>query len=455
MRFSGFLAIVVLSLGAFRGHAQPRKVLIGVRFGPGHAPCAAADADCTSPQREALLKGGSGPVWGFVDLQGRIVHSGYRIVLSFPGTLGWGLTERFRLNKDAHCKDYKTGKFHTCAKWEPSVMGWTLLDLQGSVVRRPYVISRNRDEPIPDQPIPFLDVANFSEGLAAVDSESGKWGYIDETGRMVIPGRYADAGPFSGGLAPVRLQPATISKTVRRMGKWTFIDRRGTSIGAYFDAAGVFSQGLAPVSPEYLWGYANAKGQLVIPAVYAAARPFFENFAATRLGGAAEGGNDHDGDYRGLWGFVDRTGKVVIRHQYVAVRRFSEGLAPACKLEECGAIDATGATRIPFIYSALSPFTDGIALARRPSGKKVFIDSSGRALGQASPSGDEYEDAKVFRNGVAAVKRGGLWGFIDRSGRMTVPPQFLDVTPDWPDEEDDWEESGWMTGEFAKFLRGN
>jgi len=33
---------------------------------------------------------------------------------------------------------------------------------------------------------------------------SGKWGYIDRTGKMVIPARFLDARSFSDGLAAVR-----------------------------------------------------------------------------------------------------------------------------------------------------------------------------------------------------------------------------------------------------------
>jgi len=47
---------------------------------------------------------------------------------------------------------------------------------------------------------------SFSEGLAAVQpKENGLWGFIDPTGKMVIPPQFNDASYFSGGLAPVIL----------------------------------------------------------------------------------------------------------------------------------------------------------------------------------------------------------------------------------------------------------
>ena len=39
----------------------------------------------------------------------------------------------------------------------------------------------------------------------------------------------------------------------------------------------------------------------------------------------------------------------------------------------------------------------------------------------------QYEDARSFSNGLAAVKVNGLWGFIDLSGEMVIEPAFLDA----------------------------
>uniref|UniRef100_B8HNA7 KWG Leptospira repeat protein n=1 Tax=Cyanothece sp. (strain PCC 7425 / ATCC 29141) TaxID=395961 RepID=B8HNA7_CYAP4 len=41
----------------------------------------------------------------------------------------------------------------------------------------------------------------------------------------------------------------------------------------------------------------------------------------------------------------------------------------------------------------------------------------------------QFEEAQSFSEGLAAVKKGGQWGFIDRSGAMVIPPQFDQVEP--------------------------
>ncbi len=53
---------------------------------------------------------------------------------------------------------------------------------------------------IPDQ---FLAARDFAEGLAPVQDQGGKWGYIDRTGAWVIPAQFDQAYSFSDGLAGV------------------------------------------------------------------------------------------------------------------------------------------------------------------------------------------------------------------------------------------------------------
>jgi len=49
----------------------------------------------------------------------------------------------------------------------------------------------------------FQRVEPFSQGLAAVMDKTGMWGYIDLSGKTVIPRRYSAAGPFKDDEAEV------------------------------------------------------------------------------------------------------------------------------------------------------------------------------------------------------------------------------------------------------------
>lgn len=59
----------------------------------------------------------------------------------------------------------------------------------------------------------FFD--DFSEGVVPFRKQSSKWGYMDESGKIVITPKFDWAGSFSGGVAPVLLEGecAHIDKT--------------------------------------------------------------------------------------------------------------------------------------------------------------------------------------------------------------------------------------------------
>lgn len=86
----------------------------------------------------------------------------------------------------------------------------------------------------------------FYEGLAAFkDQSSGNWGFINSTGKVVIPAQYEFVDKFSEGLAAVRFK-ATNSQA----SKWGYIDRTGkTVIGPMFEKEpGGFSESWAVVT---------------------------------------------------------------------------------------------------------------------------------------------------------------------------------------------------------------
>jgi hypothetical protein len=62
----------------------------------------------------------------------------------------------------------------------------------------------------------YRNVRSFSEGLAAVQIQGGRWGFINERQQWVIQPRFDDAREFQGNKA-----------AVQQNGKWGFINKRG------------------------------------------------------------------------------------------------------------------------------------------------------------------------------------------------------------------------------------
>ena len=84
------------------------------------------------------------------------------------------------------------------------------------------------------------------------------YGYIDKTGKEVIPCRFYDTGGFYEGLARVWLDD-----------KWGFIDKTGKEvIPCIYDGADNFREGLAIVELDGKYGYIDKSGKEVIPCKY-------------------------------------------------------------------------------------------------------------------------------------------------------------------------------------------
>jgi hypothetical protein len=203
----------------------------------------------------------------------------------------------------------------------------------------------------------YESTGDFSEGLARVKL-NGKWGYIDKTGKEVIPLKYDHAGNFYEGLADVKLND-----------KWGYIDKTGKEvIPLKYDDAGNFDEGLAYVKMNGKYGYIDKTGKEVTPFQYDGVGPFFQGLAPVRL--------------NGKWGCIDKTGKEVIPLKYDEALYFSEGLAYVKLNGKYGYIDKTGKEVIPL----------------------------------------KYDDAGNFDEGLAMVKLNGKWGYIDKTDKEVIPP---------------------------------
>lgn len=115
--------------------------------------------------------------------------------------------------------------------------------------------------------------------------EGSKWGY-KQLGKWVIKPRFDSAGPFSEGLACVKL-----------LGKWGYINKSGElKIPFKYENALPFSEGLAPVMLLKRWGYINDTDELVIPFKYVKAKSF-ENSLAVVSDGNIEGFINKDNEW--------------------------------------------------------------------------------------------------------------------------------------------------------------
>lgn len=221
----------------------------------------------------------------------------------------------------------------------------------------------------------------FSEGLACV--QLGKWGYIDTSGKLVIPSTFDEASPFSEGLASVTVWDH--SKASRH--KSGFIDRTGrVVIEPIFDVAQSFSEGVAAVGERaddgYRFGFIDKSGKLVIKPEFQWTYGFAEGMAAVRIGDK--------------WGFVDRTGKLIMKPLFDEAEAFSEGVAAVRLNGKWGFVDKAGNFVIEPQFSEAYSFRYGLAMVSK--------------------------NAKNYDDLIGHFDTEGDWGYIDRAGKYVWEP---------------------------------
>lgn len=201
----------------------------------------------------------------------------------------------------------------------------------------------------------------FSEGRAVFERDK-KQGYIDRTGKVVIPARFDYASGFREGLALVSIDR-----------KWGFIDASGrVAIPVRYDAATHFSEGVAAVKAGRTWIYVDRAGETAVPLQFEEAREFSEGLAAVRQGK--------------LWGYIDRTGKIAIEPRFSFALEFHAGRAAVVQRGawdwNWGFINRAGKLIDAPWYGTAAGFHGGLArvvanYSRTESHSGVLIDRTG------------------------------------------------------------------------------
>lgn len=246
------------------------------------------------------------------------------------------------------------------------------------------------------------------QDLFAVDL-NGKWGYIDEKGRIVIEPAFEVVSCFGEGLAAVRLN-----------GKYGFIDTTGNVvIPAQFNYAFGFREGLAWVEDGAGGGFIDKTGRIVLRAP---GGTYCRDFRCGLAQTMPVPPRFPEEERNRLIGFIDKTGEYAIKPRFDAAWDFNEDLAAVLLGDKWGFVDRAGEIVIQPRYEVAWSFNDGIA-AVKLDGKTLYVNKTGRRV---IPK--EYDDGHGFGEGLAGVKVNGKWGFVDKTGAVAIQPQFDDVS---------------------------
>ncbi len=150
---------------------------------------------------------------------------------------------------------------------------------------------------------------------------NGKMGYVNKSGKLVIPCIWASASFFDDGLAYVKDDN----------GKYGFINVDGELvIPCAWEYAYRFCNGFARVKDDRGYGFVNTDGNLVSPCIWEDAEDFYDGMACVK-------------DNNGRYGFINMEGLLVVPCKWRFAYSFKNGLAHV--LDDSGNhlyIDKTG-----------------------------------------------------------------------------------------------------------------
>lgn len=212
----------------------------------------------------------------------------------------------------------------------------------------------------------YSSVGYFHEGYARAE-RNGKFGFVDENGNEIIPPKYEWVGQFNEGVVRV------------------------------------FNSGKA--------GYIEKQGKVIIPEKYDDAWEFSEGVAKVMLTKTI------DEKLVAKYGYVNKEGAEIIAAEYDDAQSFHEGLAAVRKGEKWGYINMSGSIVIPFDFDHANSFIDGFAMVSFEENNPFFIDKQG----------NKYDNIKGYQEGVAAVKKEGKWGFVNKKGKLIIGYRYNEV----------------------------
>ena len=240
------------------------------------------------------------------------------------------------------------------------------------------IIDRNGREVVPAIYQWLHNVYNFSEGMAAM-AQNRKYGFVDATGKVVIPFKYDNVQSFINGIAKVWVG-------------WHHV------------------------------GYINSKGQEIIP-------PDFEAMDQANLR------RYHNKFIIGLKDSIqhvfDYSGKKITTLPYEKIQEFNENDKSylVSMNNKWGTLDSNFTVKIPIKYESLEPIFPN-KIAARKNNKIGFLNLKGNEISSfvydwIAPFQDNYMEQ--YENGVAIIGIGGRTGLINSYGKLIIPVKYDEI----------------------------
>jgi hypothetical protein len=193
---------------------------------------------------------------------------------------------------------------------------WTI-NFDGQIIKRQEAFSE-----------PIQQMFPSSEGLRGIKKD-GRYGFIDDRGRLRIANRYEGIQPFSEGLAAIKI-----------LGKWGFINHdEKLVVQPNYDEVTPFKKGFSIVKVNGVFGLINSNGDVILPARY-------ESVDLLSTGRLLL-------TYHGLRGLANERGNMLIQCKYSDILDLDNNYAIVELHNKKGVVNLNGVSTIPLQYDHL------------------------------------------------------------------------------------------------------
>lgn len=223
----------------------------------------AAQYERVHPFSEGLARVRKGGLWGYIDEDGKtMIEIKFDEAKDFSGGLA-----QVRLRSKEYLINYSGQDFME------TVQTFQISGIQGIIAIKVNNKWGLMEEATGKQlaPCKYEKIAYFAEGrdLCWVVLNN-LVGFIDKTGKEVIPPKYNATNVFYEGICAVNLGAKATLNQAPSGGKWGYIDMTGKEIVPlkYDDVSSWFNQGLARVKLNGNWGAIDKTGKVMVPIQY-------------------------------------------------------------------------------------------------------------------------------------------------------------------------------------------
>lgn len=244
----------------------------------------------------------------------------------------------------------------------------------------------------------FYSVKSFTEGQAVACSGEFKCGYIDSAGGWLIPDLFSNACPFQNGYAKVDADISWSTTTKRKhSANPGLINKKGEYV--IYPAGEKAREKKQKYFIGTSWYYCDITDPQFIPVQDGEGKLFYANTHGEVTLTLPQDADDYTSFYEGFAAFHSNTENAY------------------------GMINTRGEEVLPRIATYVPRFQEKMAVGQ------MYKDGSKRDLyfdqNFNSVLDDGYDEAGLFSEGKAAVKKNGKYGYIDQKGQLVIDYQYF------------------------------